>query len=1023
MMNPSEQIDQLQDELVAVRHAGDKAREIQCLIEIATCSGKLQDIGLQKLHLDLASREIQRSGQCTDKLHRVLGERALLMRRAKRYEDSLRLYKEAADAAREFNGRDAEALWIGKQGHIHRLAARYAEAETCYRRAQQIFSELGAEGYGGLADQEGNLGILAQARGEADETFRRYRRAVELAGKATDAELISTWTTNFANELTRRRFYERARDAYSRAYALSLEIGDEERIHTVAAQWSVCNVRAHRRDLSANVLLETADHLSNERLIVSLLMAALVDLQILDDRDRMRDTLARLDDIAAEREVPEQVLRSFRAYIEMNDRLDAEAASPADEPGEDQPTLLEVYVVDNMAQAEKEHDVDRMMDVSALICDVNSGLTTPSDSEWHRYLRDPFLRYRVIADTIRALAAKDRAGDSLELSQRFKGAGFRVAALHALREQAHRTGYVDAYLDAQAQLEREIQALSDRRVVRPLPVIEAVRSAGERLLEASALLKEKDRILDFRLGGIVQPDELLDAMPMDDAVAICDFFTSYDGTTLHILFRSGNSVQISCGVAEEFTLERCAQILQDLMGSGFQSEISARQRESLLHMGQELHDYLMCGLAKSTHEVGLTQFVFVPDPFLQSLPLGLSLVCGQDLQVPGVTRGDENLLAEVFPHEYVPCLQAIAVSQHQKRPSQVKKVLVVSDPKLDLPGAFYAGQRLEESIGDPVACVALPREEATLQRFLDEVQQADIVVLGTHGDFNAGKPLVSRLLLHDQDWTLEEMLRQPPFQRSPVIILSSCEVGAVSPGSDAAISGIPGALISAGAACVIASSWPLVDVPGGYLVDRLIQHLARPGLRPAAALFRALRDLQTWNKATILAHTAAILKQMDEDGSADRFPGEFIQVDHFYDVIDGSDHDLPLSGPEIWGGTAVYGSGWSAPAGAYVGRAAVIGLAEIILERQTIKAKLHDAEFAEALSRVNKLLHTVEGAERARLLELKAQIVWRNGQSLCPSADQAEALELLDDAQFTAEAEQDEQLLRNIRATKQKILL
>ena len=40
---------------------------------------------------------------------------------------------------------------------------------------------------------------------------------------------------------------------------------------------------------------------------------------------------------------------------------------------------------------------------------------------------------------------------------------------------------------------------------------------------------------------------------------------------------------------------------------------------------------------------------------------------------------------------------------------------------------------------------------------------------------------------------------------------------------------------------------------------------------------------------------------------ADRFPEEFIQVDHFYDMTDRSDHDHPLGAPEIWGGIAVYG--------------------------------------------------------------------------------------------------------------------
>jgi hypothetical protein len=182
--------------------------------------------------------------------------------------------------------------------------------------------------------------------------------------------------------------------------------------------------------------------------------------------------------------------------------------------------------------------------------------------------------------------------------------------------------------------------------------------------------------------------------------------------------------------------------------------------------------------------------------------------------------------------------------------------------------------------------------------------------------------------------------------------------------------------------------------------------------------------LKSWEKEAILDHTSEVKKKMEEDGSADRFPEAYIRVDNFYDVTNATEHDQPLSGPEIWGGVAVYGSGWSAPAGAYVGNVAeVMGLPEIIMKRQTIKAQQQKGEFSEALAQLNELLDTVQGAERARLLEMKAQLVWREGDTLCPRADRAEALEFLADAQFTAEAEKDDQLVRNIESTRQKILL
>jgi hypothetical protein len=164
------------------------------------------------------------------------------------------------------------------------------------------------------------------------------------------------------------------------------------------------------------------------------------------------------------------------------------------------------------------------------------------------------------------------------------------------------------------------------------------------------------------------------------------------------------------------------------------------------------------------------------------------------------------------------------------------------------------------------------------------------------------------------------------------------------------------------------SSWPVIDIAAGYLQACLIRRLRHPGHRPAAHLFRALRDLRAWKKDEILDYTAKVLTRMEEDGSADRFANEFIQVDHFYDLIERSDDDHPLSAPEIWGGIAVYGSGWSAPAGAYVGPNPA-EIAEVVLKRQAIRARLDDGKIDDnAIPRLDEFLEFVEGEERARLL-------------------------------------------------------
>ena len=61
--------------------------------------------------------------------------------------------------------------------------------------------------------------------------------------------------------------------------------------------------------------------------------------------------------------------------------------------------------------------------------------------------------------------------------------------------------------------------------------------------------------------------------------------------------------------------------------------------------------------------------------------------------------------------------------------------------------------------------------------------------------------------------------------------------------------------------------------------------------------------------------------------------------------------------------------------------------------------------------------------ERARTLDALAWAVWLGRDDDARETAKKEALALLEQAEFVAQAELDEQLLRNIKATRQKIEL
>ena len=65
--------------------------------------------------------------------HVALGTAALQMRRAKRFDEALDLYRQATAAAKAAGDAAAHATWTSKQGNIHRLLKNPVAAERAYQ--------------------------------------------------------------------------------------------------------------------------------------------------------------------------------------------------------------------------------------------------------------------------------------------------------------------------------------------------------------------------------------------------------------------------------------------------------------------------------------------------------------------------------------------------------------------------------------------------------------------------------------------------------------------------------------------------------------------------------------------------------------------------------------------------------------------------------------------------------------------------------------------------------------------------
>jgi hypothetical protein len=118
------------------------------------------------------------------------------------------------------------------------------------------------------------------------------------------------------------------------------------------------------------------------------------------------------------------------------------------------------------------------------------------------------------------------------------------------------------------------------------------------------------------------------------------------------------------------------------------------------------------------------------------------------------------------------------------------------------------------------------------------------------------------------------------------------------------------------------------------------------------------------------------------------------------------------------------GCGWHSPAGAGVGNAAtMVAQMEALIKQRGTRQLLGEGKFVEARKSLEELIPLLDAAQRADALDQLAWAVWNTRLAGAELAAENEAGILLNEAETLARSEQDEQLRRNIAATRAKIAL
>lgn len=1017
------QIAVLQQQLATAKQKKATSIEIDTLIQIGKLAADNRDLGLANMHFDLAAKVIRGSGVSLEELDEVLGARGLILRRMKHYPESLKVYEQAAEAARNRSETLAQARWVGKQGGIHRLMDDPASARRAYEAARDLFAKSGEQGLAGVADQEGNLGLLASDAGDIDGAEKGYRQAVEMALAANDRGLVNTWATNLGNALTRKRLYHEAWFSYSQAMEAARELGDEEGIYNTAERWSASYRDAYHWREAAETYIDAADRIPSFTAKCKLLDAALTYLPVAGAWERTVEIGDKLIQLLKDRYPdPERLGHVEEIIARARQDLSYTQSMHPTEP--DGPTTLAAYVATNMKRYEKTGDADGMEQVAHLICDAGLGLMNATNEAWKQLLPESDLNIhrKVVEDAILALCQAGQAEKSLEISLRYKCLSFCLPNIEHLQRNPAPHAEAAAYLQSLQELAQAVCSLKGW-TLHGIQRVSKVRAAGEMLLECGEKLRERDPILHAKLGGLIHPSDLIDAFPVVDPIALVDLFVTPSGTIMHILIRQGKGVRIISQIVQTFTTDQAVELLKVWVEHRVSQEISDRQREGLLQITKTLHNNLTCKFAQQLAHWGVTQVVFIPDSILAPLPLHLGGVCGKDVHIPGVPTEEAVVFGEFFPVEYAPCLQAAAVSQYRRRPRNLATVLSLADPRSDLPGAASVAEWLRSRLPESLRYISYCGGEATFANLARDVDKADLVILCTHGDLDLAHPNGSHLVFADKNWTLSDMLDEAALASHPAMILSACEIGTTLPGGMAA-SSIPGALLSAGADFVLAALWPVENISMGYVIERFLVHLSHKGYRPSAALFRAVSDLKKWSKDDAVQRCRMMLDLMAADGTADRFPERYLLLDNLAVWLEDSQEPHPFASAQLWGSLVIVGSGWHTPAGAFVGGLQMImGVVKAITSRDAAQELILEGQFVEARQILEELLEQAEGLERVRTLDMLAEVIWRGRQPGYEQAARRDALHLLDRAEQLAQSEEDEQLLRHLHATRQKINL
>ncbi|MCS6847352.1 MAG: CHAT domain-containing protein [Anaerolineae bacterium] len=358
-----------------------------------------------------------------------------------------------------------------------------------------------------------------------------------------------------------------------------------------------------------------------------------------------------------------------------------------------------------------------------------------------------------------------------------------------------------------------------------------------------------------------------------------------------------------------------------------------------------LGDALMGPLAERLAALGARRVVLIPGDRLGLLPLHAA-PSSPPAPFPGGEGPGVRAFLDAFEVSYAPSAAALAAALARAGGERSAPALVaIANPDGSL--AFADDEVAAIAAGFDGRAQVAYGPAATRAWLLARAGQADYLELSTHGSFAPGEPEQSGLLLAHpagHTWPLWRADISPerqelealqagcerltlddiwagrlPLKPGCVVSLDACETAQTESGEEADESlGFPAALLSAGAATVIASLWAVDDFSTSLLMTEAYRRMLA-GERPSLALQQAGQWLRRLSKAEVLARLDAAIAAMEAEeraGEWERLPlAEYAQRRYRLAALanrraslNDAPEDPPFAHPVWWAAFAAYGA-------------------------------------------------------------------------------------------------------------------